>query len=334
MANLSELTFMLWNATSLNNKEHELTYFINNNSINVVLVTETWLNPRTKINFVNYEIIRSDSSRRNNSGGVAIIINKQLKFHILPQVTIDGCDVLLIKIQSNIGLIVGVIYAPPKAKFSCNILNNIVTNNSPIIIGGDFNAKHKSWNNFNNNSRGLQLYNYINDNDISVIHSNTYTYRVPRSNPSNLDIFLTKDVPYNNICYSMDELTSNHLPVMLKFDRVNVTRTECTYNTTDWSAFYSRTDKWRIDCRQQNKQAIDLSIKTLQKFILNAYKQSSTYHRPKKRELLGKDEQAEIEKLIKLRNYYRRRFQRYGNNRYKILRNVLNKHIKATLIDF
>jgi len=57
MANLSEITFMLWNATSLNNKEHELTYFINNNNIDVVLVTETWLNPRTNINFVNYEII-------------------------------------------------------------------------------------------------------------------------------------------------------------------------------------------------------------------------------------------------------------------------------------
>jgi len=57
MANLSELTFMLWNATSLNNKEHELTYFINNNNIDVVLITETWLNSQSKISIVNYEII-------------------------------------------------------------------------------------------------------------------------------------------------------------------------------------------------------------------------------------------------------------------------------------
>jgi len=251
----------------------------------------------------------------------------------LPQPIIDGCDALLVKIQSNIGLTVGVIYAPPKAKFNCNSLNNVITNNSPIIIGGDFNAKHKSWNNFNNNTRGLQLYNYTINNDISIIHSNTYTHRVPRSNPSNIDIFITKDIPYNCACYTMDELTSNHLPVILKFDRVNVSRTELTYNTTDWTAFYNKTDKWRIDYRQQNEQAIDCNIKTLQKFILNAYRQSSTYHRPKKRELLGKDEQAAIEKLIKLRNYYRRMFQRNGNNRYKILRNVLNNHIKAALIE-
>jgi len=45
---------MLWNATSLNNKNQELTYFINNNNIDVVLVTETWLNSQTNINIVNY----------------------------------------------------------------------------------------------------------------------------------------------------------------------------------------------------------------------------------------------------------------------------------------
>jgi len=33
MANLSELTFMLWNATSLNGKEEEFGYFINNKNI-------------------------------------------------------------------------------------------------------------------------------------------------------------------------------------------------------------------------------------------------------------------------------------------------------------
>jgi len=45
MANLSELTFILWNATSINNKEEEFDYFINNNKIDVAFVTETWLKP-------------------------------------------------------------------------------------------------------------------------------------------------------------------------------------------------------------------------------------------------------------------------------------------------
>jgi len=38
-------------------------------------------------------------------------------------------------------------------------------------------------------------------------------------------------------------------------------------------------------------------------------------------------------KLIKLRNYYRHKFQRTGNNRSTLFRNILNNHVKAALID-
>jgi len=72
---------MLWNATSLSGKDDELSYFINNKNIDVALVTETWLKPQIKLKFVNYEIIRSDSPRNVTGGGVAIIINKQIKYH-------------------------------------------------------------------------------------------------------------------------------------------------------------------------------------------------------------------------------------------------------------
>jgi len=79
---MSELTFMLWNATSLHNKTHEFNYFINNNNINVALVTETWLNSQINPHIINYHLVRSDSQRKG--GGVAIVINKQIKYYILP----------------------------------------------------------------------------------------------------------------------------------------------------------------------------------------------------------------------------------------------------------
>jgi len=150
---------MLWNATSLNGKEEELGYFIANKNIDIVLITETWLNPQTKLNLVNYDIIRSDSSRI--ASGVAILINSRLKFHILPQITIPECDILLIKLQSGINLTVGVIYVPLKAQFTFDSLNDIIKDYSPIIIGGDYNTKHRSWNNYSNNTCGIQLHRYI-----------------------------------------------------------------------------------------------------------------------------------------------------------------------------
>jgi len=48
--------------------------------------------------------------------------------------------------------------------------------------------------------------------------------------------------------------------------------------------------------------------------------------------ITDEDDRAAIDKL-KLRNYYRHKFQRTGNNRYRLFRNILNNHVKAALID-
>jgi len=54
-------------------------------------------------------------------------------------------------------LSVGVAYVSTNTHFEFNSLNNIFKDYSPIVLGGDFNAKHRSWNNFsNNNTRGIQ----------------------------------------------------------------------------------------------------------------------------------------------------------------------------------
>jgi len=95
--------------------------------------------------------------------------------------------------------------------------------------------------------------------------------------------------------------------MFLKFDRVNIARTEFTLNKMDWSEFQNRTNKWRVDYRQNSEQTIDENITKLQKFILSAYKRSSTYHHPNKRDMVGENDQAAINKLIRLRNYYKRR---------------------------
>jgi len=79
-------------------------------------------------------------------------------------------------------------------QFTFNSLSSLINDYSPIIISCDFNAEHRAWNNFSNNSRGVHLYSYLQRLDISIIHSNTFLHKAPRKNPSNIDIFLTKDV--------------------------------------------------------------------------------------------------------------------------------------------
>jgi len=77
----------------------------------------------------------------------------------------------------------------------------------------------------------------------------------------------------------------------------------------------------------QNVSTIDQCISKLQEFILRAFKQSSTFQYRKKHTLItdGEDQVA-INKLIKLRNYYRRK-------KFRSYRNVLHNLIKAALLD-
>jgi len=132
----------------------------------------------------------------------------------------------------------------------------------------------------------------------------------------------------------MFDMSSNHFPVILKFDNVNVLKNEKIISKTDWNKFFNRTDRWRIDHNLNSEDNIDNCILKLQTYILKAYKRFSTYQHPKKSTVIGEEDQAEINKLIRLRNYYRQKYQRNGNNRNRILRNVLNNLIKATLIEY
>jgi len=67
-------------------------------------------------------------------------------------------------------------------------------------------------------------------------------------------------MPYNNICYTINDLSSNHLPELLKFNRVNVTKNELTPYRTDWSVFTDRADGRKIDHNLKNTNTIDYCI--------------------------------------------------------------------------
>jgi len=120
---------------------------------------------------------------------------------------------------------------------------------------------------------------------------------------------------------------------MLKFDPVNVNKSKFTSIKTDWSEFFKITDSWRIDYKLHDQEVLDNCIIKLQKFILQAYKRSSTYTLQNKRTDIGEDDQAAVKSLIRLRNYYRRKYQKFGYNRYRIFRNILNNQIKAAFIE-
>jgi len=73
-------------------------------------------------------------------GGLAIIINCSIKYHILSFINVR--EILMIKVQANLSLIIGMAYVTPNVQFMFDSIDNIFQGNTSIIIRDDFNAKH------------------------------------------------------------------------------------------------------------------------------------------------------------------------------------------------
>ena len=84
-ANIALLKILSINTNSLValNKRYNLLQFISKNNIDIALTCETKLNHRHKIQFANYNIIRTDRSPKSKGGGTAIIIKNTIPFDVL-----------------------------------------------------------------------------------------------------------------------------------------------------------------------------------------------------------------------------------------------------------
>lgn len=202
---------LLWNAQSLVPKRNELLLAIADLQVEILLITETWLDPNYSFSIPGYTIIRSDRSRRG--GGVAILVHNSFAFTIINGVAGPSCEACFIKIYSP-NIVIGVVYSPPNSGLSTNDLNIMARIGSPFLIGGDWNAVHTSWNNFRSNKAGRILFNHMISSTYRVVHPDSFTHKMPNRRPTTIDFFLT-NCQHDLRCEVNDRFNSDHLPVLL-----------------------------------------------------------------------------------------------------------------------
>ncbi|KOC63051.1 RNA-directed DNA polymerase from mobile element jockey, partial [Habropoda laboriosa] len=153
-------------------------------------------------------------------------------------------------------------YLPPQQKFTPQLLNSLTTHRHPFIIEGDLNSKYRSWKNSTANTNGNILYNRINNNNYHILHSDTYTHKTPKSRHSNINIYLT-NFTAQTTCHTIQDLSSNYLPVTLKIGNTNVPYTNKLLTHTDWDAYKTSCNKHRINHHIYATQDLDKEINRL-----------------------------------------------------------------------
>ncbi|KAJ3616681.1 hypothetical protein MTP99_014375, partial [Tenebrio molitor] len=175
--------------------------------VDVMSICETKLTPRDKLKITDYVIYRKDRPDAVNAGGVALLIHKNIPHIKINQNLNNNIELTGVKLTNGIHIYAA--YNKPSSRFTVNDLDAIFNTATKVIVAGDFNSKHPTWNCNRANPNGNMLLNYAYDSDIKINFPDQHTHH-PSNNmtPTTIDIILTKNVDELQKPVSLPELDS------------------------------------------------------------------------------------------------------------------------------
>jgi exonuclease III len=332
------LVVLNWNANGLTDKKHLFTDFLVRHKVDVACITETHFLPVMKFKICGYSVYRQDRVAPHASGGVAIVIKKNIKHHELLVPRLQNLEAVSVKIFMQNGFSFSLVsgYLPPNKRFVDEDFNTIFYDNNPTILMGDFNSKHTDWGCRTTNPKGNQLNNYITQTTVNLSAPEEPTFHPWQRNqqPDILDIVLFNNFNEPIIQETLCELTSDHLPVIVSF-----TIPACPAKSPEklingkvnWIIFHNEIDSNIVlpnllQTPDEIENCVRHFTESIKKSIKKATARRSTptpasYIRPPMR----------ILDLIKEKHILRRRWQRYRDPEDRLRLNRLIRKVKTEL---
>ncbi|GFU54913.1 putative RNA-directed DNA polymerase from transposon X-element [Trichonephila clavipes] len=187
-----------------------------NNSPDIIAIQETFLRPCITFSIPNYSTYRTDR-RTHRGGGTAILVKNSIAHNSI-NIHTDAVETTAIEVKGPTNNItICSIYKPPSATTPNFLqdLTKIFRNRTQCLVVGDFNAKHRSWNNSSHNTApGNALFKFARNRGL-VISAPSDPAIIPTQRnrvPAIIDLGLSRGL--NNISVETRcELSSDHNPV-------------------------------------------------------------------------------------------------------------------------
>jgi len=135
-------------------------------------------------------------------------------------------------------------YLPPTTNLQPADLDAIFSTQDAVILAGDLNCKHPSWNNVTRNKNGNSLLSYCLNNNISINYPDQPTHFPYNSFPSVLDIALSQRCTISKPL-TLLALSSDHDPIVFKVHLRPVLRSPTpsyNYKLANWPLYRSSID--------------------------------------------------------------------------------------------
>ena len=317
---------MHWNARSLKKKTEELKREITDKNVKIICIQESSLpkdtsfHPKFK-NFSMFNLSRED----NFGGGLVTLIHDSLHVEDCAMMTNNNIEYMKMKIRVTKDCVFTLInvYIPSQG-IQEKDLDVLVPDSQNFVLMGDFNSKHRSWNNGPENRNGPVLFRWIQTHKVILLNQNKKaTYQSPSTGTlSTLDLTLASPAferSIKNWCIGED-LGSDHFPVFFELTLTrklvhnpSVVHSKYNMKKANWEAFMTASELLDEDC----------CIETIEKILHNAAEkaipQKKPYRNPKHMNSWWNDE---IRALRRKRQGARKKWKK---NRNKECRQTYNK---------
>lgn len=295
-----------------------------------MIITETKLNASIKIKIRNYFIYRND--RLGRGGGVAILVYKKIPHHPLPSLNIS-IENIAIDLQD--GTTIRAAYNQPRNAMTGADLTSLTSGNKVLVLG-DLNAKHTTWNNRRNNRNGVAVYEFANDNDLVVLAPDTPThFPTNGTSPTFIDIVILKNYTEPISPNAMSDLNSDHNPVVININSTDISNTNkyiYNYKTCNWKKFRERiNNNITINNTINSKGEIDREITKITNAIITARNSTTRLIKRQPKENIIP---SEVKHLIQFKNRLKKRWQRTRSNADRLRLNAIQETITEKLMDF
>lgn len=331
MSNTNELRLLSWNSDGVRSKMHELLELaVRTLSIDIIAVCETKLNCNTPLTTPGFNCYRQDKHHSGRGQGVAILVNDTLEVApiAVPKTKNIEAVAISLKISGKDCIFVSA-YQSPNLQLECKDMDILFSLGPRVVIMGDFNANHGYWNSSYVNARGNVLFRHMLEHDYVIHYPDSPTqvnYR-PDLTPTNPDLILALNVNNIHEVCAIPALSSNHFPILFtvngQYSRKPNTK-QYRYCDADWDKYRSFLDqKISLDSKVfKSEPEIDCAVNYLHQCLTDA---RDTFIPSKVHENTCLKLPNYIAKMIKYKNYLRRKEQKALLAEKRRLRATINK---------
>lgn len=249
-------------------KRAEIDKFLSENNTHILLLQETFLNSKHAAWNDNYSIIRRD--RDSHGGGVAIYINKSIKFKTVQLKKFSCIETVAISIKVNCPCkttevtIVNVYITKANRLLKSELIELFKIEN--VVICGDFNAIHKDWSTGSENLAGRIIHSIFPFNGNILFATNEPTLMHHTGAKSTIDFIVTNCALYSDDLHIVSGLISDHLPIAFTLSAKPAARKKKTiydYDHANWLQYEHLMKNFSIDYDLNNKERIHNAVNEL-----------------------------------------------------------------------